>query len=202
MFYGQFDTDRHIREFFPDLNTGICVDVGMGHPNGGSNTFHFERSGWQCLCVEPNEMYCQMAQGVRAHVEKFACGAEDVDGLDFKIFTLPDMNQSAISSLKPDDRLIVSHAQLIRGITTVKVNVRKLDTLLALHPWIDHIDFISIDTEDTELDVLKGFDIARWQPKLMVIENNHDEPFLADYLRPFGYGRVRRVGVNDFFVKQ
>lgn len=60
---------------------------------------------------------------------------------------------------------------------------------------------VSIDTENTELDVLKGFDINRWKPKLLVIENNYDESFIADYLKPFGYVRDRRVGGNDFFIQ-
>jgi FkbM family methyltransferase len=72
--------------------------------------------------------------------------------------------------------------------------------VLSQHPEITNIDFVSIDTENTELDVLKGFDIKRWKPKLFVIENNFDEPFIAEYLKEFGYERVKRVAVNDFFV--
>ena len=67
---------------------------------------------------------------------------------------------------------------------------------------LEKIDFVSIDTEGTELEVLMGFDINRWKPRLFIIENNFDEPKLADYLKDFGYKFSQRLGVNDFFVRE
>ena len=199
-FYGQFLTDKVIQKYFPEGYIGTCVDVGMGDPIGGNNTYHFEANGWTCLCIEPNVTCCQKAKGVRKHVENLACGAEHADDQNFDVYTINGDNQTAISSLKPDTRLIKSHIHLINSIHSITVKVRTLDEVLATHPYIETIDFISIDTENTELDVLKGFDVERWQPKLFVIENNYDEPFLGDHLKQFGYERVERVGVNDFFL--
>lgn len=51
------------------------------------------------------------------------------------------------------------------------------------------------------MDVLKGFDINRWRPKLFVIENNYQDPDVEQFLTPFGYRLDQRIGVNDFFVK-
>ena len=199
-FYGQFETDRYIAKYFPHDYKGTCLDIGMAEPIAANNSYHFEQKGWQCLCVEPNPNYYQQGVGVRKIVENLACGAKDGDDIEFEIFTINGSNQGAISSLRPDSRLIRSHAHIINNSTKIKIKVRTLDTILSQHPEITNIDFASIDTEDTELDVLKGFDINRWKPKLFVIENNFDEPFIGDYLKDFGYKRVERVGVNDFFV--
>jgi FkbM family methyltransferase len=201
-FYGQFDTDRYISEYFPLNYKGTCVDIGMGEPINGSNTYWFENRGWKCLCVEPNLKYVRQAQGIRLNVEHLACGAVDVDDQPFTIINLIGDNESAISSLKIDDRLVQDHRHLINYALSKTINVRKLDTILAMHPEITQIDFISIDTENTELDVLKGWDINRWAPKLMVIENNYDEPFISAYLADFGYVRDKRIKVNDFYIKQ
>ena len=65
---------------------------------------------------------------------------------------------------------------------------------------LEKIDFLSIDTEGTELEVLMGFDINRWKPRLFVIENNFGESKFSDYLRDFGYKFSQRIGVNDFFI--
>lgn len=200
-FYAQFETDRHIAKYFPDKYDGICVDVGMAEPIGANNTYHFEQMGWKCLCIEPNPNYYNMGVGVRKIVENVACSDKNSDDMMFEIFTINGNNQGAISSLKRDDRLIQSHAHMISKVEKIPVKVRTLDYILEQHPEITHIDFISIDTENTELDVLKGFDINRWRPKLMVIENNYDEPFIGEYLKQFGYKRAERVMVNDFYVK-
>jgi hypothetical protein len=79
--------------------------------------------------------------------------------------------------------------------------MKTLDTILKSYPALDKIDYISIDTEGTELEVLKGFDIAKWMPKLMVIENNFNDPQIEEYLTTFGYTKVKRLVVNDFYLK-
>lgn len=198
-FYAQFETDKYISKYFPEDYKGICVDVGMAEAIGGNNTYYFEERGWTCLCIEPNPNYYNLGKKIRKHVENFACGDVNKDDVDFQIFTINNDNQGAISSLRCDYRLIQSHSHLINRVDKISVNVRTLDFILSLYHF-DHIDFVSIDTEDTELDVLKGFDINRWKPKLMVIENNFNEPMIANYLKNFGYKLSERVGVNDFYV--
>ena len=200
-FYGQFLTDKYIAEYFPEYYMGTCLDIGMAEPITNNNSYHFEELGWNCLCVDPNPLYFTMSHNVRKNVENIACGKEDGDDIEFEIYTINGSNQSAISSLKTDNRLVENHKHLIDKVDKIKVNVLSIDTLLSKHPEITKIDFLSIDTEDTELDVLKGFDINRWKPKLFVIENNFDEPFIGEYLRPFGYVRDKRVEVNDFFIR-
>ena len=65
---------------------------------------------------------------------------------------------------------------------------------------IKDITFVTIDTEGTELDVLKGFNLNKWKPKLIMIENNFNDNFCEDYLSFFGYKKVYRNEVNDFFI--
>ena len=200
-FYAQFNTDEYIAKYFPNKYRGTCIDVGMAEPIYGNNSYHFEQMGWKCLCVEPNPNYYNMGLKVRKTVENLACGDKDADNVIFEIFTVNGSNQGAISSLKRDDRLVESHAGIINNVQRIPVKVRTLNSILALHPEITEIDFVSIDTENTELDVLKGFDIEKWKPKLFVIENNFDEPFLGEYLKQFGYVKNERLAVNDFYVQ-
>ena len=61
---------------------------------------------------------------------------------------------------------------------------------------------LSIDTEGTELDVLKGLDLAKWRPKAMVVECWDAVNPIVDYLKAFGYERVQRRVVNDFYLRE
>jgi hypothetical protein len=109
-------------------------------------------------------------------------------------------NTSAISSLKPDDRLIESHKHLITNTSTCISMARSLNSLLGQLNFPKNIDFITIDTENTELDVLQGLDFSIYNIKVLVIENNFNEPFCEDYLKQFGYTKIHRQVVNDFYV--
>jgi hypothetical protein len=88
----------------------------------------------------------------------------------------------------------------------VPVSVRTLDSCLDEFNetmTFRSIDFISIDVEGGELEVLEGFNIAFWKPTLFVIENN-DEPHVKavkEYLEPFGYKLDQRLEVNDFYIR-
>lgn len=196
--YSQFGEDDIISAYFPDNYKGICIEIGAADGRMGSNTLMFEEKGWTAICVEPNPDLFKECIKIRKHHANFAISNRE-DILDFTIFDIPGSSQSAVSSLVVDKRLEKQHEKLITNKKTIKVQVITLDKLLSYYPEITHIDFISIDTEGTELDVLKGFDIAKWTPKMMIIENNFNDPDIEDYLKQFGYIKTRRHVVNDFY---
>jgi O-antigen/teichoic acid export membrane protein len=90
---------------------------------------------------------------------------------------------------------------LIISVLVSTIIMISLTSLLDELDYPTNIDFISIDTENTELDVLKGIDFSKYNIKMLVIENNFNEPFCKDYLEQFGYKLIHRIAVNDFFVK-
>jgi len=166
-----------------------------------SNTYHFEQHGWKAICVEANPAMIPSLQQTRANAVHCAVGQYNNKEVEFKVVTLEGGNQTAISGLELDQRLMQSHAFLNPQVNIVKVPERTLDSIIADFDWVSHIDFISIDTEGTELDVLKGFDIPKWNVKMFCIENNFNDPEIEQYLALFGYRKVRRHEVNDFYTK-
>ncbi len=199
MFTGQFDTDMHIAQFFDQGFIGTCVDVGAAQPINGNNTFYFETKGWTTYCIEPNVKHISNLKAVRKNVYNFAVGAENLDSVEFTICTLSDGNQEAVSSLKIDSQLLENHRIYSPTLQTVSVQLRTLDSFFE-ELEIQNVDFISIDTEGTELDVLKGFNILKYKPKLFVIENNFNIPDLEEYLKQYNYSKAKRVAVNDFYI--
>ena len=200
MFYGQHGEDKYIASLFPDNYTGICIEVGAYDGIFLSNTQHFEQKGWRALCIEPIQSAYEACQKVRKECINCSIADKDDENKEFTIYHLGD-NLCAISSLIPDPRLIDSHKTMITNVTKSYVKVRSLNSLLNEINFPKNIDFISIDTENTELDVLKGLDLNIYNVRLLVIENNYNEPFCEEYLKQFGYIKVNRIAVNDFYVK-
>ena len=62
-------------------------------------------------------------------------------------------------------------------------------------------NFISIDTEGTELDVLKGLNLDKWDISLLVVENNFEDSNISDYLLTQGYYKDARWKINDFYIR-
>lgn len=201
MFYGQHGEDKYIASLFPESYVGTCIEVGAYDGISLSNTYHFEKKGWRALCIEPIDSAFEKCRSVRKECIKCCIGETDSDKKEFTVFHLGD-NLCAISSLVPDSRLIDSHKHMITNITKTSVDVRSLNSLLNELNFPKKIDFISIDTENTELDVLKGIDLKLYDVKLFVIENNYNEPFCENYLKQYGYVKINRIAVNDFYMKQ
>jgi len=200
MYFSQHGEDKYLETLFATTAQGFCVDVGATDGISISNTYLFERRGWDCICVEPIPSYFEQCKRNRKTAVCCAIGAEAADAQDFTIFTLGSDNYSAISGLQTDTRLVDSHAHLITKSQVIKVPVRTLTSVLDEYHAPTTIDFISIDTENTELDVLKGLDMNKYKVKVFCIENNFNEPMIEEYLLQFNYKKIHRLAVNDFYV--
>jgi FkbM family methyltransferase len=198
--FSQFGEDLYIAKYFDPGYKGICIDIGATDGVELSNTYYFEQRGWKAICIEANPAMIPSLKRTRANAVHCAVGQYNNREVDFNIVTLAGGNQTAISGLELDQRLMQSHAFLSPQVSIVKVQERTLDNIIADFDWVTHIDFISIDTEGTELDVLKGLDIHRWGVKIFCIENNYNDPEIEKYLALFGYRKIRRHEVNDFYT--
>lgn len=204
MWYGQFETDRVIASYFPEGHVGLAVEVGAYDGIKGSNSLYFEKAGWDVLCIEPNPYaYAKLFENRDCLCYNMACS--DISGIaKLKICRLKSGIQSSLTSLEPDERLIRDYGHDIVEWEEVEVKVHRLTNILRLisTPHLDNVvEFISIDTEGTELDVLKGLDLQLFDVKLLVVENNYQDSEIDDYLSKQGYKLDQRYRINDFYVK-
>jgi len=198
--YSQHGESSYLETLFPENYIGNAIEVGAYNGINGSNTFLFEKKGWKCLCIEPIPEEYEKCKKIRSMTLQYAVSSENKEDVEFTIFTLKGNNKSAISSLIPDKRLIVSHIHLLENTQNIKVKCKTLTSILDEQNFPREIDIVSIDTENTELDVLKGFDLEKYKVKVFVIENNYDEPFCEKYLSKYGYKKIHRLAVNDFYL--
>lgn len=201
MGYAQFGEDMLIDRVFEHA-LGTAVDVGACDGVSISNTLHLEERGWRVLCIEANPAYEEALRKNRKEIMMCAVGAENADGVDFSIYEVQPGNFEAISALKPDIAEVISHRD--RGFhigppRVVKVSVRTLDWCLE-QAGIEGLDLASIDVEGGEAEVLSGFDLARWKPRMVILED-HGEASHRSRMCRAGYYLRWRSGVNDIFLR-
>ena len=202
MFFGQFLDDKAMSSYFSDNYKGVCIEVGAYDGKDCSNTLHFENKGWRALCIEPIPEIFEKCKQNRKECVNCCISDADKESQPFTVYYHDEKQLSAISSLKPDNRLIESHGDYITSSKTIDVKTRSLTSLLNELDYPKNIDFISIDTENTELNVLKGLDLNTYNVTFFIIENNYNDPYCEEYLKQFGYLKVLRFYVNDIFMKK
>jgi FkbM family methyltransferase len=201
-YYAEFDTDKYIREtFFPNFEYhGIMVEVGSGPPEFYSMSKHFRDNGWRCICIDPNPKFVDQHKKLNNEIYQVACSFEEKDST-FKIVKNVYWNDhdNGISYSALEIRYDLKSETDIK-IEEIPVKVIKLNTLLeSLN--IKILDFISIDTEGWEIEVLNGFDINTYSPKIVLLENVlHDNSYIK-YMNNFGYRLVNKIQYNYIFTK-
>lgn len=75
-----------------------------------------------------------------------------------------------------------------------------LDSILAEAGCPTRFDFLSIDVEGHEIEVLRGFDIARWRPRLILLEDHVADLSKHRYLVAAGYRIIRRYENTGWYV--
>jgi FkbM family methyltransferase len=145
---------REFLEFFAPRAPEFFVEVGANHPWLGSQTWHLEQRGWRGILVEPLPEHAGRLRETRtATVYAVACSSpQNADKV------LPFYADDALSGLDPEKMAPWAKPEVI------EVPVRTLDSVLDEAGAPQPLDFLSIDVEGHEVDVLRGFDFARWAP--------------------------------------
>ena len=159
----EFAEEWIVRDFFGDRREGVFVDVGANDYRQESNTYYLETElGWSGLAIEPQRKYAAGYAEHRPRSRFIPVFLSDVRDEPATLYVPPSgLRASSDKSWAESGGERVTEA--IQTVTTT------LDDVLDLN-HITAIDFLSIDVELHEPQVLKGFSIDRYRPRLVCVE--------------------------------
>jgi FkbM family methyltransferase len=179
-----------ISAFFEQRQSGYFLDVGTNMPTVLNQTYELEQAGWSGLLFEPQpSLETEIRAKRRAKLYQIACGPPEHDDSYMRLHLLGGQ-----SSLRPG-----TTARQNEYRDTVEVPVRTLDSVLEAE-GVDKVDFVSIDVEGFELDVLRGFSLSKYRPDLILIEDHVRKLELHRYLAGQGYRLIERTFLNNWYV--
>jgi FkbM family methyltransferase len=204
---GEAGVDRIVHErFFSGVTDGVFVDVGAAGPDFLSMSALYRSLGWRVIAIEPNPAFCEAHRAAGHEVLQYACSDRDENAVDFEVvdshgesYQHGTVSYESFSSLavKPEYRAL--RADL--DVRQIKVDVRRLDTILAEHaPDVTRLDIVSVDVEGWELEVLDGLSFERYRPAALIVENLFAADGYRHALRDRGYVLWSRRGPNDIYV--
>ncbi len=185
------EEENGLKERFLGAAPGFFVEVGANDPVDGSQTWHLEKQRWAGILIEPVPAFAQKLRETRTSmVVECACSGPRNAGTMMQLHVagaLSSLNKSLM-----DARATAEHS--------IAVEVRTLDDVLEKAKAPAPIDFLSIDVEGHEIEVLQGFDIARWRPRLIFLEDHLLSLEKHRYITSRGYKLLRRSGLNNWYV--
>jgi FkbM family methyltransferase len=200
--YAQNLEDYHLSLAFSGQASGTYIDIGAGHPIADNVSFWFYERGWAGIVVEPQPELAALYPRLRPRdtVVRTLIGRETGEH-DFYL----------VDRLHGFSTIIEHYAQGAKafgaGYRALRLPVVTLASLCETH-GLNEIDFLKIDVEGAEADVLFGGDWTRFRPKVIIAEAvtpGTIEPAWQDWeplLLAQGYRFVLFDTLNRFYVAQ
>lgn len=188
------EISKILLNYFPLNHSGVLLEVGAGHPVNISISHHFRNLNWNIISVEPIPEHCEEFRRMNLPILQYAACSQDIGDTTFQV----SPNLVSCSALK------VRYEGMYDKFNTITVHALTLNTILKKHhPEITGIDILIIDVEGWELDVLRGFDLVQYNPKVLCLE------FMGDgvnathtYICEQGYRLDKQEAQDRFYVKQ
>jgi FkbM family methyltransferase len=178
------------QDFFRNTLRGYFVDVGANAPREGSQSFALEQRGWTGVLVEPQPALAERLKRERSAKVFLACSSRRDAGKTLTLYLA-----GIQTSLRPD-----FYVAGMKREGTAEVPVMTLDQVLDDAAAPRPLDFVSIDVEGHDMEVIEGFDLNRWRPRLLLVEDVVQNLRLHRYITGRGYRWVRRTGINSWYV--
>lgn len=181
-----------VLDFFGQKRDGVFVEVGANDPVAGSQTWLLEQNGWHGVLVEPQAALCEKLrlERINSKVFQVACSVPEKEGEAL-------LHVGAHSGLSTLEKQIDSHGSQFVG--TERVKVTTLDRVLQ-SAGVARIDFLSLDVEGHEIEVMRGLDFEKFKPSLILIEDGVRDLSKHRYLKSRGYKLVKRTSLNNWYV--
>ncbi len=202
-YYSQTRQDFIVDQLLGNKKNGFFLDLGANDGISFSNTYFFEKHrNWQGICVEPiKDVYYKLRKNRKCKVLNYAIG-EKTENLTFtrvlgssqmlsgiKKFRHPDHQKRTLSEIEFNGGEVIE--EIVQCIS-FKEMMSMFNVKVA--------DYLSIDIEGGEFEVLKTIDLREFSIKIITVENNYDDKRINDYMVSKGFHRILTYKADEFYV--
>lgn len=169
-FFGQTGEDAVLRSLFDSKlmrgEKGFYVDVGAYHPWDKSNTYLFYKAGWSGINIDARPGSMKLFGKHRPRDINLEVGISRKEGIETYHIISDDSPMNSFSRESLESLNMLRHVQ-----RTVPVEVLPLSVVLSRHvPVGQHIDFLTVDVEGYDLEVLESNDWDVFRPSVILAE--------------------------------
>lgn len=167
--FSQLGQESWILEETNFKSGGFFVEAGACDGIQGSNTFLLEKKhNWSGICCEPNEDYhTRLFENRNCHIETKCLYGKTDETVDFyNCHMIGGIGLSFREPMREEERMSSRKS---------KVKTISLNDLLSKYNAPKHIDYISLDTEGSELLIVDGFDFSKYEVSYWTIEHNTND---------------------------
>ena len=200
--FSQFEQDLKVLKHFNNKKKGYFIEIGACDGKHLSNTFALEKKGWTGIICEPSRFWHQKMKNRKCVLSKKAVFSESGKKLVFNEVPKHPELSGCNDYLESDN-----NSKLRKDFTSYEVETISLNDLINENLDKKKIDYISIDTEGSEFEILKNFDFKSYNVQIFTIEHNYIKEKRDKIFKIMNENDYKRVFENlshwdDWYVRK
>jgi FkbM family methyltransferase len=206
--YAQSGEDIIADYFFQNIGISkpTYIDIGANHPFKGSNTYLFYLKGGKGICIEPDITLIKTLKKKRPNDLVLNLGVSIEKASEANFYHFKGHYRAWNTFSLADAEKKQNESGIPFNVSTVRLETVN-DIIQAYHPG--HINFMSLDVEGWDLQILKSIDFSIFKPELVCVEsigfslNNilGKNSEMIDYMQTQGYSEYANTNLNTLFCR-
>ena len=202
--YSQHGEDLFINEYFQNKAGGFYVDIGCFHPLKYNNTYLLYKKGWSGMNIDMNQTSIDLFNINRPKDSNICCALSNEEK---KVVAYIDHYFSPVNTINKNYSDFAEKNISFRTHNKSYIETRTFDTLVRNDKiTVPKIDFLNIDAEGSDYEVLEGFNLSKYRPGFICVEmlnisfeDRNKNKKTLDYLNTKGYNLIKNLGPNGIF---
>lgn len=162
--FSQDGEDIIIDKLLGYKKNGFYLEIGAYHPTRLSNTYRFYKRGWSGVTVEPNPEVIKKFKTIRPRdtIVPMGVGAKKGE-MNYYHYLIPALNTFSEKQVEENKK----NGYKVSKIS--KIKIIDIQELLKKHIGKNKIDFLSLDVEGWDEEILNSWD-WQYKPKVICVE--------------------------------
>tara|TARA_B100001564_G_C20487345_1_gene599959 strand:- start:115 stop:828 length:714 start_codon:yes stop_codon:yes gene_type:complete len=202
-YYSQWGEDLEINNYFNNINKGFYLDIGCFHPVKYNNTFLLYKKGWNGINIDLNQSSIDLFNIIRPR-DKNICAV--LSNSEKKVIINFDDPFSPLNTINEDFLEVARQkSSYFSKLTKIKAEAKNPNIFLS---EVKQIDFINIDSEGEDFNILNEIDLKKYRTKLVAIETHEvddskgkDCDKITNLLTSKGFKFLKRFKATSLFSK-
>jgi len=200
--YSQWGEDLMIKNFFQNKKKGFYLDIGCFHPYMYSNTCLLFKEGWSGVNIDINQTSIDLFNIVRPN-DINLCTTINENKKEFTMYY--DDPFSPVNTL---DKIFYKSLKksFFKNKKTLLIQSKTMKEIIEISKIENEIDFINIDVEGLDYEILRQIDLLKFKVKLISIETHNVDgsaaknyELITDLLKKNNFSIYKRIGPSTLY---